>query len=65
MLDAGFHVGVNSVGQSLRNANLILREEPPNPMVAVSPWLNTTIDPDLSRKPLIGGSGPGAPQAQQ
>ena len=46
-LDAGFHVGVNTVGQSLRNANLNLRAEPPNPRVAVSPWLNSTIDADL------------------
>tara|TARA_B100000927_G_C16318604_1_gene410422 strand:- start:122 stop:772 length:651 start_codon:yes stop_codon:yes gene_type:complete len=51
-LDAGFHVGVNTVGQSLRNANRQIRSEPPNPQVAVSPWLNTTIGPDLSRKAL-------------
>ena len=51
-LDAGFHVGVNTVGQSLRNANQQLRSEPPNPQVAVSPWSNTTIGPDLQRKPL-------------
>ena len=51
-LKAGFHVGVNTVGQSLRNANRQIRSEPPNPQVAVSPWLNTTIGPDLSRKAL-------------
>ena len=51
-LDATYHVGVNTVGQSLRNANLNLRAEPPNPRVAVSPWLNSTIDTDLSRKTL-------------
>ena len=55
-LDAGFHVGVNTVGQSLRNANLQLRSEPPNPQVKVSPWLQSTIEPDTNRKPLeIGG----------
>ena len=60
-LDAGFHVGVNTVGQSLRNANLQLRSEPPNPQVAVSPWSNTTIGPDLQRKPLeLNESCPGA-----
>ena len=52
LLDAGYHVGVNTVGQSLRNANQQLRSEPPNPQVSVSPWLNTTIGPDLARKPL-------------
>jgi hypothetical protein len=51
-LDAGFHVGVNTVGQSLRNANRNLRAEPPNPRVQVSPWMNTTIDEDLMRRPL-------------
>ena len=51
-LDAGFHVGVNTVGQSLRNANRQVRAEPPNPQVSVSPWMNTTIGPDLIRKPL-------------
>ena len=51
-LDAGFHTGVNTVGQSLRNANRQLRSEPPNPLVAVSPWMNSTIGPDLGRKPL-------------
>lgn len=52
MLDATYHVGVNTIGQSLRNANLQLRSEPPNPQVNVSPWQNTTIGPDLARKPL-------------
>ena len=51
-LDAGFHVGVNTIGQSLRNANLSLRAEPQNPQVKVSPWMNSTIAPDLSRLSL-------------
>lgn len=54
-LDAGFHVGVNTVGQSLRNANLQLRAEPPNPRTQVSPWMMSTIDPDLNRRPLSDG----------
>jgi hypothetical protein len=51
-LNAGFHVGINTVGQSLRNANLQLRSEPANPQVKVSPWLQSTIDPDVNRKAL-------------
>ena len=51
-LSAGALIGVNTVGQSLRNANLQLRAEPPNPQVQVSPWLQSTIEPDLSRRPL-------------
>jgi len=55
-LDAGYHVGVNTVGQTLRNANLQIRSEPPNPQVKVSPWLQSTIEPDTNRKPMeIGG----------
>ena len=50
------HIGVNTVGQTLRNANRQLRSEPPNPQVKVSPFLQTTIGPDTNRKPLeIGG----------
>ena len=56
LLTAGYHVGINTVGQTLRNANMQLRSEPPNPQVKVSPWLQSTIEPDTNRKPLeIGG----------
>jgi hypothetical protein len=59
MLNASYHVGINTVGQSLRNANRQLRSEPPNPQVNVSPWMNTTINPDLPRRPLeIGENCP-------
>ena len=54
-LEAGYQVGVNTVGQSLRNSNQQLRSEPPNPQVNVSPWQNTTIGPDLARRPLEAG----------
>lgn len=51
-LSAGALIGVNTVGQSLRNANRQLRAEPANPQVQVGPWLQTTIEPDLMRRPL-------------
>ena len=51
-LTAGYHVGVNTVGQSLRNANRQLRSEPANPQMKVSPWLQTTIEPDSNRRPF-------------
>lgn len=55
-LNAGFHVGINTVGNSLRNPNLQLRSEPPNPQMKVSPWNQTTMESDLNRRPLeIGG----------
>ncbi len=56
-LNAGYLYGINTQGSSLRNANLQLRSEPPNKQDVVSPWLNSTISSDLSRRPLeIGES---------
>ena len=46
------HLDIDTVGQSLRDANLQLRSEPPNPSVKVSPWNNTTIEPDVMRDPV-------------
>ena len=56
LLKAGHHIGINTVGQSLRNANLQLRSEPANPQLNVGPWNNTTISADTNRKPLEIGS---------
>ena len=52
LLNSGHHLGVNTVGTSMRNSNRGIRSEPPNPQVRVSPWLQTTIAPDLLRRPL-------------
>ncbi len=55
-LQAGYHIGINTVGQTLRNANLQVRSEPPCPQAQVSPWMQSTIEPDVSRRPMeIGG----------
>jgi len=51
-LSAGALIGVNTVGQSLRNANLQLRSEPPNPQIPVSIFNQSTITPDISHRPL-------------
>ena len=51
-LSAGALIGVNTVGQSLRNANYQLRSEPPNPQVPVSVFYNSTIEPDTNRRDL-------------
>ena len=55
-LSAGALIGVNTVGQSLRNANLQLRSEPPNPQTPVSIFFQSTIGPDISHRPLEVGS---------
>jgi hypothetical protein len=62
LLKAGYLIGIDTIGSTLRNANLQERSEPPNPTTSVSPWLNTTIEPDLMRLPLEIGSRGGAPQ---
>ena len=58
-LTASQLVGIDTVGSSLRNANLQVRSEPPNPQMKVSPWQNSTIEPDLMRQPLEIGACPG------
>ena len=57
LLKAGYHIGIDTVGQSLRNANLQIRSEPPNPQLSVGPWNQSTISPDFLRPPLEIGSG--------
>lgn len=52
MLEAGYHVGLDTVGQSLRNANLQLRSDPVIAKKDVGPWMTSTIEPDLARTPL-------------
>jgi len=55
LLNAGFHIGINTIGQT-RNGNVGLRSEPPNPRVNVGIWNQSTKEPDLMRRPLELGS---------
>ena len=57
LLKAGYHIGIDTIGQTLRNANLQIRSEPPNPQLSVGPWNQSTIEPDFQRVPLELGSG--------
>lgn len=52
LLNAAFHLGMNTQGQSMRNASHDLRSEPSNPRYKVSIWNNATIESDLNRRPL-------------
>jgi hypothetical protein len=56
-LTAGYMFGINTVGSSLKNANLQLRSEPVIPKVSVGPFLNSSYEAsDALRRPLeIGG----------
>lgn len=56
LLNSSYHIGINTVGQTLRNASHQLRSEYPNPQIKVSPWMQTTIEPDIARRPLEIGS---------
>jgi hypothetical protein len=57
LLKAGYHIGIDTIGQSLRNGNLQIRSEPPNPQLNVGPWNQSTIEPDFMRPPLEIGAG--------
>ena len=57
LLKAGYHIGIDTIGQTLRNANLQIRSEPPNPQLYVGPWNQSTIEPDFMRPPLELGAG--------
>lgn len=52
LLQAGYHIGLDTIGQSLRNANLQLRSDPVISKADVGPWNQSTIEADLGRVPL-------------
>ena len=58
LLKAGYNIGIDTVGSSMRNANLQTRSEPPNPTAVVSPWMNTSIEPNMLHTTLEIGCGP-------
>ena len=45
-------IGVNTVGQSLKNAAYDIRGTIPNPKFTISPWNNSTYEPDFNIKSL-------------
>jgi hypothetical protein len=55
-LQAGFHVGLNTTQGTLRNGNMQIRSEVANPQMVVSPWMNSTLSPDMQRRPLEIGN---------
>ena len=57
LLSAGSLIGIDTVGNTLRNANQQLRSEPANPQLNLAPWNNTSIAPDTMRVPLEIGQG--------
>lgn len=58
LLQAGYHIGLDTIGQTLRNPNLQLRSDPIISKSDIGPWNQSTIEPDLARVPLEIGQGP-------
>ena len=50
LLDAGWNFGIDTQGQTLKNPNLQLRSEFPNPKADTGPWNMSTIENDCSRR---------------
>jgi hypothetical protein len=49
LLQSGYHIGLDSIGQSLKNANY---QDRADPIIEVKPtgiWNQSTIEPDLAR----------------
>jgi hypothetical protein len=57
LLQAGYHIGLDTIGQTLKNANYQLRSDPIIEKKDVGPWLMSTIEPDYARIPLEIGQG--------
>jgi hypothetical protein len=57
LLQAGSLIGIDTIGQTLKNPNLQLRSEPAIPKQQIGPWNNSTVEPDLARVPLELGCG--------
>ena len=57
LLQAGYHIGLDTIGQTLRNANLQLRSDPIISKADIGPWNQSTIEPDYGRVPLELGQG--------
>ena len=52
LLQAGYHIGLDTIGQTLRNPNLQLRSDPLIQKGDIGPWNQSTIEPDIGRVPL-------------
>ena len=57
LLQAGYHIGLDTIGQTLRNPSYDLRSDPIIPKMEVGPWNQSTIEPDFGRVPFEIGAG--------
>lgn len=52
LLQSGYHIGLDSVGQTLKNANYQNRADPVIERVNTGPWQQSSIEPDYTRREL-------------
>jgi len=52
LLTAGYHIGLDTIGQTLRNANLQLRSDPTITKSDVGPWNQSTIETTYAQTPF-------------
>ena len=57
LLQAGYHIGLDTIGQTLKNPNYQLRSDPIIEKQNTGPWQQSTIEPDYGRIPLEVGYG--------
>ena len=57
LLQAGYHIGLDTIGQTLKNANLQLRSDPIIEKKDIGPWNQSTYEADYGRVPLEVGYG--------
>lgn len=57
LLRAGYNIGIDTIGGSLRNGNQQIRSDPVCPQYDVGPWNQSTITPNFMRPPLEIGAG--------
>ena len=56
LLQAGYHIGIDTIGQTLRIPNLQLRSDPIIAKQMIGPWNQAPdVDPDYGRVPLDPG----------
>lgn len=48
LLTSGYHIGLDTIGQTLKNANYQLRSDPVIQKTTVGPWNQSTIEPGFN-----------------
>jgi hypothetical protein len=56
LLTAGYLIGVNTVGETLKNSNMQLRSDPPIERLNIGPWQMSTIEKSPNRRQFEIGS---------